>query len=298
MEWHRIQRLNSNTIMAKFTVWIVPAPSWQCLLEAASGVVYSLQQFGHEARLSTASIVESLSGRLLIFNAHCLPADYVLPKDAIIFNAEQVQITGKLGETWSKSVYLQRLRNYEVWDYSTTNVERLALYKISAKLCPIGFWSGLVDIFPVKTQDIDVLFVGSLNPRRKTALMDMAKSKLVTRVLFGVYGEERNSLIARSKVVLNIHFYSDPIWEIFRVSHLLANKKCVVSEDGGCDRELEALAEATTCYVSYKDLTYACKMLVSDSNKREAMAWRGKEEFLKRNQVDFVRNALLTTKGM
>lgn len=46
-----------------------------------------------------------------------------------------------------------------------------------------------------------------------------------------VMGDERDQYIARAKVVLNMHrFQETKVFEIARVSYLLANRKAVVSE--------------------------------------------------------------------
>jgi hypothetical protein len=56
---------------------------------------------------------------------------------------------------------------------------------------------------------------------------------------FGCYGEERDALIARARIVLNVHYYESKVFEVVRVSYLLANRKCVLSESGS-DIDLEA----------------------------------------------------------
>src|SRR5262249_29172921 len=158
---------------------------------------------GHEAKLFLDVPTE---GRVIVFNAHNLPVEYELPDDAIIFNAEQVQTEGVYANVWKENKqiqrYLDRLKSHMVWDYSTLNISRLEKLGIHADLCLVGYWPGLVNIKQTE-QDIDVLFVGSLNERRKLMLLATAKRKLVTRVVFGEYGQERDSLIARAKVVLN-----------------------------------------------------------------------------------------------
>ena len=44
------------------------------------------------------------------------------------------------------------------------------------------------------------------------------------------FGKERDALIARSRVVLNLHQYDTHIFEQVRVNYLLINGKVVVSE--------------------------------------------------------------------
>ena len=41
--------------------------------------------------------------------------------------------------------------------------------------------------------------------------------------VFGLYGPPRDALIARSKIILNMHLYDAKVFEIVRVSYLLAN---------------------------------------------------------------------------
>ncbi len=45
------------------------------------------------------------------------------------------------------------------------------------------------------------------------------------------WGIVRNELIARSKIILNIHFYLSGILETPRVSYAVANKKFIISEN-------------------------------------------------------------------
>ncbi len=52
------------------------------------------------------------------------------------------------------------------------------------------------------------------------------------RIETRTHGRARDELISRAKVVLNVHFYPTAIFEIVRVSYLLANRKAVVGECG------------------------------------------------------------------
>jgi len=48
--------------------------------------------------------------------------------------------------------------------------------------------------------------------------------------VFGLYADARDDLIARSKIVLNIHQDNASIFSIVRVSYLLANRKVVMTD--------------------------------------------------------------------
>jgi O-methyltransferase/8-demethyl-8-(2,3-dimethoxy-alpha-L-rhamnosyl)tetracenomycin-C 4'-O-methyltransferase len=92
--------------------------------------------------------------------------------------------------------------------------------------------------------------------------------------VFGVYGAERDALIARAKVVLNMHYYDSSIFEIVRVSYLLANRKAVVAEcHPGTDVD-PGLREAVRA-VPYDGLVEACQGLVRDEDARTGLEERG-----------------------
>ena len=75
-----------------------------------------------------------------------------------------------------------------------------------------------------------MLFYGMVNERRRQVLQNL-ESRCRLAVLTGVFGAERDALIARAKIVLNLHYYETCILEQTRVSYLLNNGACVVSED-------------------------------------------------------------------
>ena len=57
----------------------------------------------------------------------------------------------------------------------------------------------------------------------KLRLTQLTKCLIWLRTLFGDYGEVRDRWIARSRVVLNIHFYDIKVAEQVRLSYLLNN---------------------------------------------------------------------------
>jgi hypothetical protein len=119
-----------------------------------------------------------------------------------------------------------------VWDYSLENIEFLRGHGIEASHLPVGYHSSLEQIDQDMDKDVDVLFFGSLGARRAGIIDRLEKNGSLRVVkLFGVYGRERDEMIARSKIVLNVHFYSAMIFEAVRVSYLMNNRCCVVSEE-------------------------------------------------------------------
>lgn len=105
--------------------------------------------------------------------------------------------------------------------------------------------TGAKDIFfdSNKPKDIDVLFYGGRRDRRvrleKRLKKRFPKKKIVFRY-YDLFGEEREQFIARSKIVLNTHFWPESSLETHRIEYLMARGKCVVSEnsmDGDLDAE-------------------------------------------------------------
>lgn len=117
-----------------------------------------------------------------------------------------------------------------VWDFSEINIGFLRERSIAAKHLPTG-WHRDLEIIPrAAERDIDVLFYGSINERRKQLLEALSEHAKV-KVLLGVFGRERDEWIARSKIVLNMHYYPTRILETVRVSYLLNNRAFVICED-------------------------------------------------------------------
>lgn len=198
--------------------------------EIGETLLFDLQELSLNAKLCINAI--DSEARNIVLGANLLqPATFAqLPKGTIIYNFEQLGNKS----AWDTPELRWLLSNFQVWDYSTENLQYLETLVMdqSPKLAPIGYCAALSRIEKPVEQDIDVLFYGSLNERRKMVLDSLREAGLNVVHLFGVYGEERDAHIARAKVVLNIHFYDTKTFETARVSYLLANKKAVVSEFG------------------------------------------------------------------
>ena len=136
-------------------------------------------------------------------------------------------------EGWYSEKMLNLLSNaYDVWDYSKANIEFLKTRGINAKLLPLGYHSAL-EIIPLQhKKDIDILFYGSINQRRLDIINELSKNPdFECQAVYGVYGAQLYNLIARSKLILNIHFYNKSIFEAVRVSFLLNNQCFIISEN-------------------------------------------------------------------
>ncbi|MES2292465.1 MAG: hypothetical protein V4527_04120 [Pseudomonadota bacterium] len=279
--------INASAQYDPYNIWIVSPPGYshsRCFDELALGLRDAFIALGHAARIFRSA--EAIPGNTIVLGANIIPG-FTPPRDAIIFNLEQVSAESN----WLSSGYVSLLRNHRVWDYSRNNIAALAKLGVTATLCEVGYMPGLSRIAPTSHQDIDVLFVGSLNERRELILRQMSQRGIRVVYRFDLYGEERDALFARAKIVINIHYYQAKILEIVRVSYLLANRICVVSEPGE-DRSLEIPLEGAIAFSPYTELTDTCLRLLGDDGARLALRQKGFDIFAARSQVEMLKAAL------
>jgi hypothetical protein len=276
----------------RFAVAIVSPPSHDDISggafnEVAEAVHQGLVALGHDSVLTNRLDLDErrtivLGGNLLV--------QYALepPKNPIYYNLEQ------LGDDlpWmTMPEFVDLFRRCPTWDYSQANIERLAAMGLPRPTyVPIGYVPELTRIAPAP-EDIDVLFYGALNGRRYSVLRDLHDRGLRVKWLSGAYGASRDAWIARSKIVLNIHYWEAKIFEITRVSYLLANRRAVVSERGA-DPGLERDLASGIAFADYDELVERCVELVGDKPARRGLAERGYRAFSARDQAAILQRAL------
>lgn len=246
--------------MARFQIVIVrPAgyPHSDAFNEVAETLMYGLQELGHDAKIGS-NFFSAIRWNIVL-GAHLLPGA-VLPERSIIYNLEAhdspffekaQRIMGKVA--W--------------WDYSHANVAALTqVCRPYVFHVPIGYMPQMTRIAS-REQDIDVLLYGSMNVRRLSVLESCKEVGLRTHAVFNIYGRERDELISRSKVVLNVHFYESRIFEVVRCSYLMANSKCVVSEES---HEVPRALFPGVLHVEYAGLAETCRVMVKEELARKA----------------------------
>lgn len=274
----------------RFRVVIVAPPGWAhagMYRELAETLVYGFRRIGYDADIAFNAFD---SGAINVaMHAHELPPPALnqLPASTVIYNLEQID-----ENTWNWAPGLKvLLSRYEVWDYSPRNIERLKEIAPRIHRLPIGTEPEMTRIRRAPEQDIDVLFYGNISERRRPILEAISDAGLKLHVGFGVYGAERDALIARSKVVLNIAQTEGRVFEIVRVSYLLANRKAVVSEVSGATDMEPDLADAVRG-VPYGELAEACRALVADKAERRVLEQRSYRRMSARRQSTYIRELL------
>jgi hypothetical protein len=184
-----------------------------------------------------------------------------------------------------------------VWDYSEANIAFLRERGVARPgLLRLGFQKELARIEPAAEQDIDVLFYGSMGSRRAQVIEALRARGLRVTAVFGVYGEQRDALIARSRVVLNLHHYAAKILEVVRVFYLMTNAKAVVCEYGP-DTVADPIYLDGLRAVPYEKLVDACADLVRDDAARLLLQARAQACLQRWPQVDFTQALLAQDAG-
>lgn len=168
--------------------------------------------------------------------AHSHP-DVLLPNNVILVNMEQLSHHNP----WCSPSYLNLLRNAtHVWDYNTLNRRWIEcnLRIPSVQMIHIGYHPSLLIFNQYERKDIDVLFFGGLSQRRLDIIEKIRSTGLNVVARHNLWGLERADMIARSKIILNIHYEEDTtIFESVRVLPLITSRCCVVSETSVDDQD-------------------------------------------------------------
>jgi len=257
-----------------------------CFTEVAFLLKNSLMGNGIECDLTLNELAKDRINIILGF--HLLTfGDYLSPYEYIPYQLEQL---GAAEGVFSDNVKSILSHGLSVWDYSLENIEFLAKQGIFAAHLPLGYHESLEQIQQAAEKDIDVLFFGSIGDRRQAILSNLEQSAKAPKVktLFGVYGRERDEFIARSKIVLNVHYYSAKIFEAVRVSYLLNNRCCVVSEESA----VYPFSGVDMPLVPYDSLIEAC-IGILDKGDYQAVGDASYDQFRTRYDMKTVIKSVL-----
>lgn len=241
-----------------------PGYAHNCFAESALAMNEAAKDLGwipENRPVIEATGPESLKGLVkpLVYGAVVAPSWVSgLPEGSVLYNLEQ----SGAPITWG--AYQDVLRQSLIWDYDPVNRGANPW-----SVCRIGYHPVLRRIHRHDDRPIDVLFYGSLNARRNDVLDQLRQKGLKVVARFGSYGEERDALLAQSKVILNLHYHRpEAIFEQVRCQYPLSNGIAVVSETG-ISREVETEYAEAVCFAPYERLADACEDLVKGSWKAQ-----------------------------
>jgi len=197
-------------------------------LDIARYFRYQFRRLGAEVSISKNRLREDSVN--FVFGAHLgFPDDWQHRNPCIFVNLEQLGAGGLQDE----SGYVALLARSAVVDYDRANVAAYAQDVEAVPIFSFGYAPYLepTELMALEDRPIDLLFIGSINPRRKQfiGLVEAAglKVSLFDQVL---YGPERDHYVMQSKALLNCHFYESNRFEQVRAFHCMSLGTPVISE--------------------------------------------------------------------
>lgn len=245
--------------------------------ESSRGIRDALTLLDIDSSTRSHDKCEELSEEItyIIFGLHKF--DGTLPKKFIAVQAEQT--TSK----WFTEKYVEALKKAQfVWDFSPLNVSRCIGLGIK-NVCWVPVRIPM-DIFVYDTtwfnfhygqecnSDIDVLFYGSESARRRQMsrmLQKIPRCRVVFRY-YTLFGDEREDLLRRAKIVLNLHYWPGSALEAHRIEYACSRGKCVISEPSA-DTMLDKTYSKYVDFASFEDIPARVKHLLQHSQDRFAL---------------------------
>ena len=253
--------------------------------EVIETLVWGLGALGHDA--TSAVNARRLDSTLIVLGAQLMPLDMLrtLPAGSIVYNLEQLD--GLRGAGRDVAVMAAALRQCRVWDYSVLNLDVWReLGRGDARHVPIGYAPPLRRIAPAPEQDIDVLLYGTPSDSRMRAIESLCGIGIGTLFFYGLYGEARDALLARAKLVLCVTSNADSaIFPIVRASYLFANGLAVVSDLASVERDIAPAVG----FATREDLPVLCRYYLAHPQERALLAQAGLQAIQRRD----IRSILL-----
>jgi len=269
----------------------------QFFVELAEALAYELDLLGVKTSVDIGEVPLPRPGLVHVFlppheyvslSRYRPPAPHLMR--SIVISAEQPD-----SHFFDANVPLARDAG-AVFDINPRSVRAYASEGIEASLLEIGhtrLWDrfraesgdrGEVDAADQQKRDIDILFLGRVSPRRERALAsyagiferfrchlglsDNSRPNVATGATF-VAGDDKRELLAKSKVLLNIHGEDEPYFEWLRVAEAICAGCAIVSEHSSDFAPLQWGQHLLTGELG--SLGLFCAQLVEDDAGRERM---------------------------
>lgn len=160
---------------------------------------------------------------ILIYIKYFTELGNVPPRKYIFYQMEQNT------SSYFTDKYINLMNNsLKIFDFSKCNniyYDKINLKKLFLTPFPLP---KLIEVFD---NDYDILFYGQMNKRRENILKSLDKDfKIIYKNK--IFGNEKNNLIKKCKIILNLHFYENACLETCRINEGLKYNKLIVSERG------------------------------------------------------------------
>ena len=226
-------------------IYIYSPKHTQCyFIQVMKAMYYELKQLDYKCQIISDLNTNIISSNnvIIIFGFHDIcrnkqVMNYIKNFTTIVYNSEQLHI-----RDWAQ--YLNALKNIDyIWDYSINNIELLNEKNINNTThVPLGFSKGfIIDGINDDTRDNKtILFIGNMNTRRYQIIGKIDNLGEDVLFLTNTWGNKYDDYVKKNNLFLNIHYYPNPILELFRIVPLLCNG-CSVLSEYSYDKKLDTM---------------------------------------------------------
>lgn len=208
--------LRVRAVVVNFSIVLPRTKWWQCLEDIADCLGQALESAEHRVRY------DAEFGRLrdeqfidVAIGAH--RESVILPEYPVVIY--QTEVPGSA--SFPPSFHEKLKQALCVWDSAPG-------YGTGHAVVEPGLYEQKVAEVP---KDIDLLFYGSLSPRRIELLTKLQDAGLAPNCHFNVFGAERNALVDRAKVVVDIKQRAEDPNDKTRTFFLDSRGACVLTEN-------------------------------------------------------------------
>ena len=271
--------------MTKYAVTIITPPGyqhWKGFNDVAENLNNGLKNIGHDSMIRYSP---DPNRKNIIFGSNLLKYYPIpIPDNSILYNLEQIENGDK---TWVNPEFIKLHQSHTTWDFCEYNAKAFSDIgvKVDAVL-PMGYVDQATKIPEIEEKDIDAVLIAGHSERRNAMMMELQRRGLKVFHIFPLYGKERDKVISRTKVLLNIQTIQPKILEIVRMVHYLANKCAVVSEKGCNFNEYQDIYGDAISFADYDKFADVVVDLCENDEKRKKLASAGFEIFRKQRIED------------
>jgi hypothetical protein len=203
----------------------------------------------------------------VLLGSNLLGATEPVPEQTIVYNLEQLSTDSP----WVTPVLLDLFQRFPVWDFNRANIRYLSALGIGHALhVPVGALRGRAVPASEAERTFDVAIIGAESKRRLRVARALSAAELKVVYAVHVWGDERDELIRKSRILLNVHTCTAALLETTRLNLFLARSAFIVSEDV---EELDARAaySGRVIFSTYDRLVETCVKYARDPAAREAV---------------------------
>ncbi len=217
-----------KTLLSKKKVIIIS--SKHCLF-VANLITNSLQELSFETTITDEYLNENAEILHIVIAPQLLKK---LPTYFIAFQMEQ-----SVSSRWFKSKYFRILKNsLLIFDYSLNNIsfliqKNIPLSKIS--FMPISYNPAYRVQYNIPDYDwsdkiYDLCFYGDTNNTRRKRFIEKISQAYPVKIFKETFGKDIVSELAKTKIILNIHYYDSALLETTRIYECISLNVLVISE--------------------------------------------------------------------